>query len=197
MSPRDDQRGQALTLEALTASILLLLAVAFALQMTAVTPLSASTSSQHLENQLQKTGQGLLASTDANGTLRETTLDWNQTEDGFDGAEPEPFFNDGPPENAFGADLDRTYGNRSIAYNVIIHYHTNNGGMDSQQLVNQGETSDHAVSASRTIALRPDDKLPDGTALEDVDEDDFYAPNLENEDSLYNLVRVEVIAWRI
>lgn len=190
------ERGQALTLEAVTAGILLLVAVAFALQMTAVTPLSASTSSQHLENQLQKTGEGLLASTDANGSLKAAVLDWNETEEAFDEEGAESFYRAGSPDNAFGDVLDETYGNRSIAYNVVVHYHEPGGGMDRETMVNQGEPSDHAVSASRTVVLDSGDNLTDGTPLYEAD--DFYADQLGSDgDPVYNVVRVEVIAWRI
>lgn len=190
-----DQRGQALTLEAVTAAILLLVAVAFALQMTAVTPLSASTSSQHLENQLQKTGEGVLGSTAQDGSLKEAVLDWNETEEAFDRDGEEAYYRSGAPENDFGDALQSNYGNRSIAYNVVVHYHTTDDGMDRQRMVDQGEPSDHAVSASRTIVLTGDDELPDGTPLEDADE--FYASDLYQNQPLYNYVRVEVIAWRI
>ncbi len=175
---------------------MILVAVAFALQMTAVTPLSASTSSQHLENQLQKTGDGMLASADKNGALKEAVLDWNSTNESFVGAEDVDFHRSGSPPNAFGDALEDTYGDRNIAYNVIVHYHTASGGLDQQVMVDQGDPSDHAVSASRTISLSHDDELTDGTPLADAN---FYAPDaaVENDRPLYNLVRVEVVAWRI
>ena len=189
-------RGQALTLEAVTAAVLILVAVAFALQMTAVTPLSASTSSQHLENQLQKSGQGMLASTAADGSLEAAVLDWNGTEQSFDGADETGMYRSGAPDNAFGQALEETYGDRNIAYNVVVTYHDAGGGMESQKMVDQGDPSDHAVSASRTISLSPTDTMADGTTLA---EGDFYAPpaDVDDDGPVYNLVRVEVIAWRI
>lgn len=190
---RDDSRGQALTLEAVTAALLLLVAVSFALQMTAVTPLSASTSSQHLENQLQKTGEGVLASSAENESLKRAVLDWNETEQAFIGADESGTFRDGPPENSFGTALDAAYGDRNIAYNIVIHYHTTDGEMREQEMVDQGEPSDHAVSSSRTLTLDIEDELADGTPLPEAD---FFAPNLDD-DSVYNLVRVEVVSWRI
>lgn len=191
---RQEERGQALTLEAVTAAILLLVAIAFALQVTAVTPLSASTSSQHLENQLQKTGDGVLASSDADGSLKGAVLDWNETEEAFDEAGEEAFYRSGAPENTFGDTLESVYSDRSIAYNVVVHYHTDDG-MDEQRMVDQGEPSDHAVSSSRTIALHGDDELTTGTKVRETE--DFYAPDLDEDQPLYNYVRIEVIAWRI
>jgi hypothetical protein len=197
-------RGQALTLEAITASLLLLAAVGFALQMTAVTPLSASTSSQHLENQLQATGESLLASAADTGTLKSAVLFWNQSEDGFHDSGEVTYYRTGQPPNEFGNLLNDTYGDRNIAYNVVIYYQNENGGMESQRMVFQGQPSDHAVSASQTIALVDDDTLveadgSDGVALTAAS--DFFAPDVGVESGgnrpLYNLVRVEVIAWRI
>jgi len=191
-------RGQALTLEALTGAILLLLAIGFALQMTAVTPLSASTSSQHLENQLESSGEGMLASTAANGELKEAVLYWNESRDEFHNAGDEGYYRAGPPDNAFGEVLNRTYGDRNIAYNVVVHYHTASGDLQSQRMIYQGRPSDHAVSASRTIALADSDNLtaPDG-GPELQNSATFYAPDAATGRPLYNLVRVEVIAWRI
>ena len=196
-----DTRGQAFTLEAVTSAILLLAAIGFALQMTAVTPLSASTSSQHLENQLQATGEGVLGSTDESGALEEAVLYWNRTESEFHGATVEPYYRGGPPPNEFGDVLDETFGERNIAYNVLVHYQTENGETKTQEMVRQGQPSDHAVSASRTVELTNDHRLVEydgssGPALGDIDDTEFYV-DASSDDVHYNLVRVEVIAWRI
>lgn len=199
-----DIRGQALTLEAVTAAILLLTAVGFALQMTSVTPLSASTSSQHLENQLQSTGEGVLASGQDTGALEEAVLFWNESEDAFHGTIPGvSYYRQGFVPNRFGEILNESYRERNIAFNVVIYYQTKSGGERRQRLVHQGEPSDHAVSASRTIVLTDDDKLrnPDGTLGAQLNGTNFYAPDAGVESGgdrlYYNLLRIEVIAWRI
>lgn len=198
-------RGQAITLEAVTAAILLLAAVGFALEMTAVTPLSASTSSQHLENQLQATGEGVLAGGAESGALKDAVLYWNTTDRGYHGAGTESYYqsvNDAP--NEFLESTERFLSDRNVAYNVRIHYQTEDG-VGTQRMVVQGQPSDHAVSASRTVVLLEDDRLLDqnseatGTTLKDTDA--FYAPDVgigaSDSQAVYNLVRVEVIAWRI
>lgn len=164
--------------------------------MTAVTPLSASTSSQHLENQLQKSSEGVLASTAEDGTLRDAVLDWNQSQRGFEESGQLQFHRGEPPDNGFGDVLRRAYGDRNIAYNVVVHYHTVDGGLEQQRMIRQGEPSDHAVSASWTLLLRGDEELTDGTPLREAE---FYAPDVDLEETgpMYNLVRVEVVAWRI
>ncbi|MXR52211.1 hypothetical protein GRX03_11435 [Halovenus sp. WSH3] len=183
-----------MTLEAVTSALLLLVAVGFALQMTAVTPLSASTSSQHLENQLQKSSEGVLASTAENGSLQAAVLAWNESEQRFVGADPVGYYRGTPPDNAFGDALRRAYTDRNVAYNVVLHFHTPEGGLDSQVLIDQGDPSDHAVSASWTVPLRDSDTLADGTPLSAAE---FYASDIDDDGPMYNMVRVEVVAWRI
>lgn len=197
-----DTRGQALTLEALTAAILILAAIGFALQMTAVTPLSASTSSQHVENQLQSSSQGVLGSAADSGALHEAVLFWNTTEQEFHNVSgDEQFYRSGAPSNDFGNATDQVFSDRNVAYNVFVHYQTEDG-VETQQMVRQGEPSDHAVSASRTIELTDDHRIvkKDGSlnqTLSELDDDEFYIPQQDEDNAHYNLVRVEVVAWRI
>ena len=75
----DGERGQAHVLEGIVAAMLILTSVIFALQVTAVTPLTASTANQHLQTQGSGTAAGLLAAADQRGTLRDTILYWNET----------------------------------------------------------------------------------------------------------------------
>lgn len=193
-----------MTLEAVTAAILLLTAVGFALQMTSVTPLSASTSSQHLENQLQATGEGVLASGADTGALEDALLFWNRSEDAFHNTNPGvSYYRRGSIPNRFGEFLNESYGERNIAYNIVIYYQTKSGEERRQRLVHQGQPSDHAVSASRTVVLTDDDRLvnEDGTLGAQINGTNFYAPDVGVESGgdrqYYNLLRVEVIAWRI
>ena len=196
-----DNRGQALSLEGIIAGIILLAAVGFALQVTAVTPLSPSTSSQHVENQLQSTGEGMLDSTAQNGALEEAVLSWDPDAEEFHGTDMAPFHRGSPPENDFGDALRRTFGDRGVAYNVFIHYQTDSDGVETQRLVEQGEPSDHAISATRSIVLSENDRLvrEDGTRGERLGDvgGDFYAPPISEGTNTYNILHVEVVAWRI
>lgn len=205
VSPRrrveDDERSQALTLEAVTAAILLLVAVGFALQITAVTPLSASTSSQHLENQLQSSTEGILASTAETGALRSSVLYWNESTAEFNGSGEATYYRSGPPDNEFGTALANSFSDRNIAYNVVVHYQTETAAgelqLRSQRMIYQGSPSDHAISASRTVLLQDTDNLTGSQNIEVQSSSSFYAPDSASGEIFYNLVRVEVIAWRI
>lgn len=192
-----------MTLEAVTAAILILASIGFALQVTAVTPLSASTSSQHVENQLQATGEGLLTTTSASGTLHEAVLYWNTSNQKFhDAAEDRAFYTAGTPPNEFGSALEETYSDRNVAYNVYVHYLNSGGTVETQQMVRQGQPSDHAVSASRAIELTDADHLrlasgKKNQTLGNLSSGEFYADQRSPTEMHYNLVIIEVVAWRI
>jgi hypothetical protein len=195
-----DTRGQALTLEGISAAIILLAAVGFALQVTAVTPLSPSTSSQHVESQIQSTAEGALDSAAQDGTLGDSLLFWDADEGQFHNAsEDVDHYKGRPPERLpLSETLERTFDDRNVAYNVVVNYHTDRGRL-RQRLVEQGSPSDHAVSASRTVVVHESDRLVrrNGTSGDRLGVSNFYAPNLDTDENLYNVLHVEVVAWRI
>lgn len=201
-----DTRGQAYTLEAVVAGLLLLASVGFALQMTAVTPLSASTSSQHVENQLKGTAEGILAAAAHEEQLKYAVLDWNESGVKFHNATDEGYHTTHPPKNQFGAMLNRSFDRQRVAYNVYVEYQTPGGTIKRTRMVYSGEPSDHAVSAKRLVTLVDSDHLIESTDRTDWDhvlvdttvpKANFYAPDAFPTNGLYNIVRVEVVAWRI
>jgi hypothetical protein len=200
-------RGQAHTLEGVVAAILLLSSLTFALQVTAVTPLSASTSSQHIENQMQSVADGVLAVSAENDDLKDAVLYWGDEDGdgthGFHDASDVYYTND-PPANEFGETLSMAYGGRAIAYNVYISYQTDAGSWVTQRMIYRGRPSDNAVSASRTVTLYDSDcavgsnnETDTTRCLDDTaTRDNFYASDISS-NGLYNVVRVEVVAWRM
>ncbi len=198
-------RGQAHSLEAITAGMLLLASLLFALQVTAVTPLTGSTSSQHIENQQAKLAEGLLAAEAENDTVVRSLLAWNESGH-FEGAEAGGFHGGGPP-TAFGNVLDSTLRNRNIAFNVNVFYVTSDGERSRHpiRLVDLGSPSDHASTATRSFTLYDDDRLrslnettestePTGTTLADAD---YFAPDADPGSRVYNVLEVEVVVWRM
>lgn len=193
-------RGQAHTLEAFTASLLLIGAVLFALQVTAVTPLTASTSSQHIENQQLQVANGLLDSAVSNGSLREAVLYWNDTAGEFYGVDDQEgtYTTGGPSGLVFGDMLNRTFRERGIAFNVNVWYVTTGGSLRREQMVESGNPSDNAVSARRTVTLYDDDRLTSPVSNGTVSESNtFYAPDAAPDSGVYNVLRVEVVVWRM
>jgi len=194
------ERGQAHTLEGVVASLIMLSAVIFALEMTAVTPLSASTSSQHLENQQEATARGILASAAETGELDRALLFWNGSAERFWNTTRLGYYASNPPPNDFGAMLNRSFDSRGIAYNVVVSYEDDEGDRDSRRLIYQGRPSDNAVSAARSVILLDNDPLYDhggvATGTNVSETGDYFAPDASS-GSVYNVLRVEVVVWRI
>ncbi|MFB6282195.1 MAG: hypothetical protein ABEH78_02530 [Haloferacaceae archaeon] len=213
-------RAQAHTLEAVVAALLLVSSVVFALQVTAVTPLSASTSSQHVENQQQAIGEGLLERTARSEALRRAVLFWGDADDDgkreFHCARTDEAYAADPnvsacgiagtpnavhvPPNDFGAAVNETFG-PGVAVNVRVFHRRDDNTTDVQRLVYRGRPSDNAVRTSVTVTLADDDVLYDPSG----DPTDtpvgsgaaaFYAEDI-SDGPLYNVLRVEVTAWRI
>jgi len=194
-------RGQAHTLEGVVSSLILLSAVVFALEMTAVTPLSASTSSQHIENQQESTARGVLAAAAETGALERAVLSWNATSEQFYNTSDPGYFTTDPPPNRFGTMLNRSFDRNGVAYNIYLHYRDDDdAGPDSQRLVYQGHPSDNAVQATWSLTLFENDPLYDHeetpTATTVSDEPTYFAP-AASDGAVYNVVRVEVVVWRI
>lgn len=196
-------RGQAHTLEGVVASLVLLSGLVFALQVTAVTPLSASTSNQFIENQQQSSAEGVLATAEETGALERAVLFWDEADDRFHGANEENYYTTGGPPNAFGEMLNRTFDGGGVAFNVYFTYVTDDDRLQRKQVVYRGEPSDNAVTASRLLTISDDDVLyaADGTATgRNVSQEGstgFYMPDAQPGSGVYNVVKVEVVAWRM
>ena len=196
-----DDRGQAYMLEALIAGLLVLSALLFALQVTAVTPLSASTSSQHIENQQKSMSEGALAAAADAGALKPgvSTIDENGTYYGEGGRGT--YINTFPEDEfGFGDILNRTFSGQGNAVSVDIRYQDGTQSWETAQMVERGSPSDHAVTATRTVTLFDDDPIYDeaGNEIGTWGDDDPLDIGDYNEDSdVYTVVVVEVTVWRM
>ena len=192
-------RGQAHTLEALTAALLVIGGIVFALQATAVTPLSASTSNQHIENQQRAQAADVLATTDARDALRPATVDWNASDERFRGTTDERYHTNAGPPNEFGAALNETFGDERIAFNVHVRYRRPDGRSDDARMVYMGTPSDNAASASRTTVLYDDTPLPgnQGNVSAAAANGGFYAADAAPNGTLFNVMEVRIVVWRI
>lgn len=193
-------RAQAHTLEAVTAGLLLLSTVVFALQVTAVTPLTGSTSNQHIQNQQAAMAEGVLDTATANGTLKPTLLAWNGTGQNFLGTDDDGFRNGGPP-TPFGRTLNETFRTRGVAVDVTVSYLRPDDRIVELPMVDMGAPSDNAAVATTTVTLFDDDRVvdedgnPTGPRVDATDS--FYADDVAPGGPVYNVLRVEVIVWRI
>jgi hypothetical protein len=199
-------RGQAHTLEGIIGALILVSSLVFAMQVTAVTPLSASTSSQHIENQQQAVAEGVLAVADSNGTLTTATLYWDESENTFHGLGGEEFYTNDDEVDSFtlGELLNESFGSRGVAFNVNLIYQTSSGDRRSRWMVYRGAPSDNAVTTIRSVTLYDDDRLreSDGsnsstTVKSAASSGGFYARDASPGSSLFNVIRVEVTVWRM
>lgn len=196
----DDTRGQLFTVEGFVAALVVLSSVIFALTVTAATPLSASTSNQHLETQQAATTQSLLDVARANGTLRPTVLYWDDTRGTFHNASAKGYYLSCRMDTALGHQLEDRLERRGTACNVNIRYVATNGVIRTEKLVYVGEPTDNAIRVTNTVTLYDDDRLRlsdetlSSTTLANTSR--FYAPDV-SPGRLYNVVEVEVITWRM
>lgn len=192
-------RGQAFTLEAVVAAIVLLGALLFALEVSGVTSLSASTSSGQVLDQQERVAGGALDAAIANGSVKSTLLYWNESAGTFHDPDEDGYYTVGPP-TAFGATLNDSLGGATLAFNVEVRYLDENGSVARKRLVRNGEPSDDAVRVVRTVTLYDDDRLRDanGTVTATrLDESSLYVPDRYPDDPVYNVVSVEVVAWPV
>lgn len=199
-SPRSE-RGQAFTLEAFVASLVLLSALIIAFSSTTVTPLTASTSNPNIETQQAALVDGLLESAVSNGSLRTAVLFWNETSGQFYGAGPDGDLPNGGPSNEFGHLLNRTLGDRRIVYNVNVRYVAVNETVVSKRMVHMGQPSDSSIRSTKLVTLYDNDRLFSKHSIQTnttlTNSTSFYAPDVDSGGPMYNVIQVEVIAWRV
>lgn len=190
-------RAQAHTLEGVAAAIIVVAAVAFTLQGTAVTPLTASTASQHIETQHERAAASVLETSRGDGALSATLRHWNATGGEFANASEEGYYIGIPPNTTFGDSLAATFGDRAVAYNVNVYYVTSDGERRQRRLVYTGAPSADAVAATRTVTVYDDQRVVDADGDPvgpDVEDADYLGP--DSPGTVYGVYTVEVVAWR-
>lgn len=199
-------RGQIHTLEAFIAALLIIGALLFASQATAVTPLSASTSNQHIENQQQSMGEDVLAIAAEDGSLQEALRYYNTSGEShrFGDTDPDFGYYTGflPDDHPMNQSLNEAFDEGVYAYNVELRYLDQNQTFQETDLIVMGTPSDNAVIATTTVTLFEDDEITYGGADDDTIEDanengHFWAPNVDEESSVYNVVEVRITIWRM
>lgn len=202
-----EDRGQAHTVEAILASVLIVLAVLFTLQTTAVTPLSSTTTDKHLENQERETVTNAIEIAHSNGTLKQTLLNWettnttNHDRDGFAGREnpnETGYYTSMDADTTLLDQLSESIDTTQTAYNVnVVYYHTSTDPR-SKTLLRSGSPSDNVISVRKPIVLHDSDTLTtnESVALQETNSSRFYADDLNTSTPIYNYVEVEVVVWR-
>ena len=190
-------RAQAHTLEGVAAAIIVVAAVAFTLQGTAVTPLTASTASQHIETQHERAAASVLETARDDGTLSETLRYWNASGGEFANASEDGYYVGDPPNTTFGDALRATFGDRAVAYNVNVYYVTSDGERRQRRVVYTGAPSADSVAASRTVTVYDDQSVvaENGTAVGPrIENASYLGPDTPG--TVYGVYTVEVVTWR-
>ncbi|AGB32458.1 hypothetical protein C488_12378 [Natrinema pellirubrum DSM 15624] len=209
-------RGQAYTLEGFIGSMVVLMAVLFALQSIVITPTTGGAADRTVQSQVQQETMDALSiaaegqGQGENGTLSYMIRYWNDSEERFHGA------NATDSDNAYGAQsfnreafvlgqvLSERYTETGSYYNVELVYQndsTTNRTFERVQMVNQGSPPESAITASHTVTLYDDDELTapgsrdKGINLSEAD--NYPIPPAKNGDDnpIYNVVEIRVIVW--
>lgn len=174
-------RGQAHTLEAFAAAALLVTSLFFAMQITAVTPLSASTSSQGIENQQRTDAEDALQIADREDELGPTLLHWDDETGAFHGLDPGEQYAPGELDTPLGerlaadlATVDRLARTGSAVelereLPAAVVGATYRIGIDGERLVLRSERADGSVTVSfvaeRDVEIAGGDSLGGGPVV--------------------------------
>lgn len=200
----NDDKGQIHTIEGFTAAFILILAMMYGVQSIAITPTSSSTASQEVELNNYKLTDDILASSNANGELREALLYWNTSSESFEDTGPEDGHYRGTsssglmgnpvPENlGLHETLNKTLTQRGIAYNIDLRC-----GESQERYAENGQASNHAVTATTTVVLHEHDRIHyDGGEQRLDDADNFVCDNVSDDSSVYSVIEVRLTAWRM
>jgi hypothetical protein len=195
-----DDKAQMHTLEGVAAATIMLLVIVYAIDATSMTPLTSSTANVHVETELQVLGQDILGALDYtepgyNSKLKNDVLTWNGKEYVWNGTKYMENGNASYLQNNLTNNLTNILGatliTQGIAHNVELTFLADNGSTYvTRRMIYNGNPSENAVIVSRKIALHSGDinktNLPNNP-INDID------PST----SLYNIVDVKIILWRM
>lgn len=185
--------------------MLLLTTIVVVLGSTAVTPLSASGSSQQVESQQAAMADGVLNAAVANGSLKVAVLSWNNSTAQYHNVTDDGDYTAGGPPNEFGHLLNRTFDDRDIAFTVNVRYINGTDRPLSERIVTRpmvtmGRPSDTGVRAVAWVTLYDNNTLYAGNGTRTnvmLSNSTYFAPDIDEDGPIYNVVQVEVIVWRV
>ncbi len=192
-----DEKAQLHTLEGVAAATIMLLVIVYAIDSTSMTPVTSSTADMRVETELQTLGQDVLSALDYaepgyDSKLKNDIKVWNGTEYFWNGTNYIEKYGTNNLSNNLTVLLNATFAVQGIAHNVEMTFLTGDGNFSSRRMIYNGEPSNNAVIVSRKIALHDGDidsiKYPDNP-IKDKD--------IDASTSLYNIVDVKLVLWRM
>lgn len=202
--------GQLYTLEGLAAAAVLLLAVTYALNAFVVSPTSdvnpGTETNQRVANDLLTNAAENNATGTNNTKLKEMLLNWNATAGsvGFKNSTDGLYYYEGkdpdPGGLEFGEDLRNVLTEEGISYNIDASFRKGDGSTGSIPIVDKGEPTTSALSASRTLVLFDDDNVTDvtepGGRVNLINTTTYPIPKDPTRvTDVYNQVRVRITVW--
>ena len=196
-----DDKAQLHTLEGVGAATLMLFVIIYAIDATSLTPQTSSTSSVHIENELQYLGQDVLNTLDFaepgySSDLKNDVLNWNGSEYIWSGA---AYLNIADNTNSLDNNITRilidTMVRRGIAHNVELTYF-DNGSYVTRNMIYNGDPSNNAVIVSRKIVLQ---NVGNNGDNKEGNNRNSTNPIMDMDEStnLYNIVNIRLILWRM
>ncbi len=196
-----DDKAQLHTLEGVGAATIMLLVIIYAIDATSMTPQTSSTSSVHIENELQYLGQDILNTLDYaepgySSNLKNDVLNWDGSEYIWSGAVYLKKWDDTKSlNNNITTILNATMVKRGIAHNVELTY-LDNSTYFTKNMIYNGDPSNNAVIVSRKIVLQNVGRNGD-----DKEGNNKNSTNpimdMDQSTNLYNIVNIRLILWRM
>jgi hypothetical protein len=209
MAPRDERgngdSGQLYTLEGVAAAAVLLLGMTFALNSFVVSPTSDVNPGTDTNQRVAEDLLAVAAENNATGTnntkLKELLLNWNVTAGGFENSTDGVYYYEGedpdPAGLEFGEDLQNVLTEEGISYDIDATFGTEDGTGEIT-VVDGGEPTTSALSASRTVILLDSDNVTDITSPDGkvnlTDTTKYPIPD-DRATNVYNQVRVRLTVW--
>lgn len=195
-----DESGQMHTLEGIMSAGIMIMVMVFVVQGTSLTPLSSSSTNQHVQLELMNLGQDLLTTLDYNaGTnsispLKKSILSWNGMEYVWDGSR---YVDVASKSVIMNNDLTQTLNfalnGWGTAYDVEVIYIDFRGNVTSKKMIWNGNPSENSISVSKVVAIHNSDisryntKFGEQTGI----------PDLDTTTDFYNLLDVKLTLWRM
>lgn len=203
------EAGQLYTLEGLAAAAVLLLAMTFALNSFVVTPTTDVNPGTDTNQRVAEDLLVVAAENNATGTnntkLKEFLLNWNATAGsvGFENSTAGVYYYEGedpdPTGLEFGEDLRNVLTDEGVSYNIDATFGKENGTGEIT-IVDKGEPTTSALSASRTVILLDKDNVTkttsSGGTVNLINTTNYPIPeDPSRPTNVYNQVRVRITVW--
>lgn len=185
-----DERAQVHTLEAFTAVFIMLFTITLTLQTASIASTGDGGTLEEMRTETK--AEDILVQSRDSGQLKQAILNWSGRFEGFNGSVRNGSYYSGYKSSVpgrFGESLS-ILREDGIAYNVYLVCDGNR-----HAFVKNSRGGGNPAAASVTVALSDEDRLRDGTKLEDSP---TYPCEDRGENSrFYNSVEVRIIAWDV